>query len=90
MLLSELLHQLGIAFAFVISAVGHLLLHLVEACLHLGIVGEIPFTGNLKIGHNVQIGYFAQNQAQLGQKKPSIDLDECEREYLEKKKMRAE
>ena len=26
---------------------------------------EIPFTGNLKVGHNVQIGYFAQNQAQL-------------------------
>ena len=29
------------------------------------IMGEIPFTGTLKIGHNVQIGYFAQNQAQL-------------------------
>ena len=29
------------------------------------IMGEIPFTGSLKIGHNVQIGYFAQNQAQL-------------------------
>ena len=29
------------------------------------IMGEIPFDGNLKIGHNVQIGYFAQNQAQL-------------------------
>ena len=29
------------------------------------IMGEIPFTGNLKIGHNVQIGYLAQNQAQL-------------------------
>ena len=29
------------------------------------IMGEIPFTGNLKIGHNVQFGYFAQNQAQL-------------------------
>lgn len=29
------------------------------------IMGEIPFTGQLKIGHNVQIGYFAQNQAQL-------------------------
>ena len=33
------------------------------------IMGEIPFEGNLKIGHNIQIGYFAQNQAQL--------LDEC-------------
>ena len=29
------------------------------------IMGEIPFTGTLKIGHNAQIGYFAQNQAQL-------------------------
>ena len=29
------------------------------------IMGEIPFDGLLKIGHNVQIGYFAQNQAQL-------------------------
>lgn len=29
------------------------------------IMGEIPYTGILKVGHNVQIGYFAQNQAQL-------------------------
>ncbi len=29
------------------------------------IMGEIPFDGNLKIGHNVQIGYYAQNQAQM-------------------------
>ena len=29
------------------------------------IMGEIPFSGHLKIGHNVKIGYFAQNQAQL-------------------------
>ena len=29
------------------------------------ILGEIPFEGQLKVGHNVQIGYFAQNQAQL-------------------------
>ena len=28
-------------------------------------MGEIPFAGDLKIGHNIQIGYFAQNQAQL-------------------------
>lgn len=27
-------------------------------------VDEIPFEGNLKLGHNVQIGYFAQNQAE--------------------------
>ena len=29
------------------------------------IMNEIPFDGELKVGHNVQIGYFAQNQAQL-------------------------
>ena len=29
------------------------------------IMGESPFEGSLKLGHNVQIGYFAQNQAQL-------------------------
>lgn len=29
------------------------------------IMNEIPFDGGLKVGHNVQIGYFAQNQAQL-------------------------
>ena len=29
------------------------------------IMNEIPFTGSLKVGHNVRIGYFAQNQAQL-------------------------
>lgn len=29
------------------------------------IMGQIPFEGSLKIGHNVKIGYFAQNQAQL-------------------------
>ncbi len=29
------------------------------------IMNEIPFTGSLKIGHNVKIGYFAQNQASL-------------------------
>lgn len=29
------------------------------------IMGEIPFDGSLRIGHNVKIGYFAQNQASL-------------------------
>ena len=29
------------------------------------IMNEIPFEGHLKVGYNVQIGYFAQNQAQL-------------------------
>lgn len=29
------------------------------------IMGEIPYTGTLKVGHNVHIGYFAQNQAQM-------------------------
>ena len=27
-------------------------------------VNEIPFEGNLKLGHNVEIGYFAQNQSE--------------------------
>ena len=29
------------------------------------IMGQIPFDGNLKVGHGVNIGYYAQNQAQL-------------------------
>ena len=29
------------------------------------IIGEIPFDGTLQIGHNVKIGYFAQNQAAM-------------------------
>ena len=29
------------------------------------IMNEIPFDGMLRVGHNVQIGYFAQNQAQM-------------------------
>ena len=29
------------------------------------IMNEIPFEGTLKLGHNIKIGYFAQNQAQL-------------------------
>ena len=28
-------------------------------------MGQIPYDGKLQIGHNVKIGYFAQNQAQL-------------------------
>ena len=40
MFLGEFLHELGIALALVVSAVSHFLLHLVEARLHLGIVGE--------------------------------------------------
>jgi ATP-binding cassette subfamily F protein 3 len=27
-------------------------------------VGEIPFKGHLKLGHNVEVGYFAQNQSE--------------------------
>ena len=27
-------------------------------------VGEIPYEGNLKLGHNVEVGYFAQNQSE--------------------------
>ena len=29
------------------------------------IMEEIPYTGKLKLGHNVEVGYYAQNQAQL-------------------------
>lgn len=29
------------------------------------IMGEIPYDGSLTVGHNVKIGYFAQNQAQM-------------------------
>ena len=29
------------------------------------IMGQLPYSGTLKIGHNVKIGYFAQNQASL-------------------------
>ena len=29
------------------------------------IMNQIPFDGELKVGHNVEIGYYAQNQAQL-------------------------
>ena len=29
------------------------------------IMGELDFEGKLEIGHNAQIGYFAQNQAAL-------------------------
>lgn len=29
------------------------------------IMGQIPFDGDLKVGHGVKIGYYAQNQAQL-------------------------
>lgn len=36
------------------------------------IMGEIPFDGMLKIGHNVKIGYFAQNQAQLLDEEPTV------------------
>jgi ATP-binding cassette subfamily F protein 3 len=38
------------------------------------LVGEIPHEGQLKLGHNVQIGYFAQNQAEyLDGKKTVLD-----------------
>ena len=29
------------------------------------IMGEIPFEGDCKLGHNIEVGYFAQNQASL-------------------------
>ncbi|MDR1762838.1 MAG: ABC-F family ATP-binding cassette domain-containing protein [Dysgonamonadaceae bacterium] len=36
------------------------------------IMGEIPFEGKLTLGHNVKIGYFAQNQADLMDEKMSV------------------
>lgn len=36
------------------------------------IMGQIPFEGELKVGHGVKIGYFAQNQAQLLDEKISV------------------
>ena len=36
-----------------------------KSTLVKSIMGEIPYTGHLKLGHNVAIGYYAQNQAQL-------------------------
>jgi ATP-binding cassette, subfamily F, member 3 len=36
-----------------------------KSTLVKAIMGEIPFDGNLIVGHNSKIGYFAQNQAAL-------------------------
>jgi ATP-binding cassette subfamily F protein 3 len=36
------------------------------------IMGEIPYEGKLQLGHNVKIGYFAQNQADLMNEKLSV------------------
>lgn len=36
-----------------------------KSTLVKAIMGEIDFQGSLELGHNVQIGYFAQNQASL-------------------------
>ena len=40
MFLGKLLYELSIAFALIVGAVGHFLLHLVQTRLHLGIMGE--------------------------------------------------
>jgi ATP-binding cassette subfamily F protein 3 len=42
------------------------------------IIGELPYDGNFKLGHNVKIGYFAQNQDELldGNKTVLDTLDE--------------
>lgn len=40
-------------------------------------VGEIPFDGHLKLGHNVEVGYFAQNQSeQLPPEKTVLEIME--------------
>lgn len=36
------------------------------------ILGEVPYTGTLTLGHNVKIGYFAQNQASLLDEKLTV------------------
>jgi ATP-binding cassette subfamily F protein 3 len=36
------------------------------------IMGQIPYEGKLELGHNVKIGYFAQNQADLMDDKLSV------------------
>ena len=36
------------------------------------IMEQIPYTGKLQVGHNVKIGYFAQNQAQLMDEKLTV------------------
>ena len=44
------------------------------------LVGELSAEGNIKLGHNVQVGYFAQNQAEyLDGKKTVLDtmIDEA-------------
>ncbi len=37
------------------------------------IISEIPFNGDLKLGHNVQVGYFAQNQAEYLDGKKTVE-----------------
>ncbi len=40
-------------------------------------VGEIPFDGHMKLGHNVEVGYFAQNQSEyLPQEKTVLEIME--------------
>jgi ATP-binding cassette subfamily F protein 3 len=36
------------------------------------IMNQIPYEGKLQLGHNVKIGYFAQNQADLMDEKPTV------------------
>ena len=63
MLLGKLLYQLGIRLALIVGTVGHLLLHLVETCLHLcvmskGLAGFLLHGGVvLQLHHLWQIAY---------------------------------
>jgi ATP-binding cassette, subfamily F, member 3 len=43
-----------------------------KSTLVKAIVGEIPFEGKLEVGHNSEIGYFAQNQASLLDEKLTV------------------
>ncbi len=51
------------------------------------IMNEIPYEGELKIGHNVNIGYFAQNQADLLDPELSVldTVDQVARGEIRKK-----
>lgn len=53
------------------------------------IVGEVEYEGNLKLGHNVRLGYFAQNQSEyLDGNKTVLDLMEDAADDQSRRKVR--